>query len=164
MRSQDGRGASACTIWFDPVNAVGLFESVGTHPDFRGKGLGKAADFIGKQAYAEKAAKNTLKMARFRMNDKGVRPSKQGDPVLDKHGRVIGMVTSCAQDSEGYLLGMAMIEGNVAKAMRPSKVERLAFCHCPKSCRSPSSPLPHLARMLVPDAATVISRFPPRKS
>ncbi len=38
----DGRGASACTIWLDPLNAVGLFEPVGTHPDFQGKGLGKA--------------------------------------------------------------------------------------------------------------------------
>ncbi len=42
VRSADGRGASACTIWFDPLNAVGLFEPVGTHPDFQGKGLGKA--------------------------------------------------------------------------------------------------------------------------
>lgn len=38
----DGRGASACTIWFDSVNGVGLFEPVSTHPDFQGKGLGKA--------------------------------------------------------------------------------------------------------------------------
>jgi GNAT superfamily N-acetyltransferase len=42
VRSPDGRGASACTIWFDPVNGVGLFEPVGTHPDLQGKGLGKA--------------------------------------------------------------------------------------------------------------------------
>jgi len=42
VRSPDGRGASACTIWFDPVNGVGLFEPVSTHPDFQGKGLGKA--------------------------------------------------------------------------------------------------------------------------
>ncbi len=41
-RHADGRGASACTIWFDTVNAVGLFEPVATHPDFQGKGLGKA--------------------------------------------------------------------------------------------------------------------------
>ena len=41
VRSPDGRGASACTIWFDPMNAVGLFEPVATHPDFQGKGLGK---------------------------------------------------------------------------------------------------------------------------
>ena len=42
VRSLDGRGASACTIWFDPVNRIGLFEPVATHPDFQGKGLGKA--------------------------------------------------------------------------------------------------------------------------
>lgn len=42
VRSPNDQGASACTIWFDPVNNVGLFEPVGTHPDFRGKGLGKA--------------------------------------------------------------------------------------------------------------------------
>jgi GNAT superfamily N-acetyltransferase len=42
VRSPDGRGASACTIWFDAVNAVGLFEPVATHPDFQGQGLGKA--------------------------------------------------------------------------------------------------------------------------
>jgi ribosomal protein S18 acetylase RimI-like enzyme len=42
VRSPDGRGASACTIWFDPVNGVGLFEPVGTHPDFQGQGLAKA--------------------------------------------------------------------------------------------------------------------------
>ena len=42
VRSPDGRGAAACTIWFDPVNGVGLFEPVGTHPDFQRKGLGKA--------------------------------------------------------------------------------------------------------------------------
>ena len=42
VRSPDGRGASACTIWLDPINNVGLFEPVGTHPDFQGKGLGKA--------------------------------------------------------------------------------------------------------------------------
>ncbi len=42
VRAPDGRGASACTIWFDPVNAVGMFEPVGTHPEFQGQGLGKA--------------------------------------------------------------------------------------------------------------------------
>ena len=42
VRSPDGRGASACTIWFDEVNGVGLFEPVGTHPAFQRQGLGKA--------------------------------------------------------------------------------------------------------------------------
>ena len=42
VRAPDGRGAAACTIWFDTVNGVGLFEPVATHPDFQRMGLGKA--------------------------------------------------------------------------------------------------------------------------
>jgi ribosomal protein S18 acetylase RimI-like enzyme len=42
VRAPDGRGASACTIWLDPVNAVGLFEPVATHPAFQRQGLGQA--------------------------------------------------------------------------------------------------------------------------
>jgi len=49
VRSPDGRGASACTLWFDPVNAIGLFEPVATHPDFQGRGLGKAVMAAGLQ-------------------------------------------------------------------------------------------------------------------
>lgn len=42
VRAPDGRGAAICTIWFDVVNRVGLFEPVATHPDFQRRGLGKA--------------------------------------------------------------------------------------------------------------------------
>lgn len=37
-----GRVGSFCVIWLDPANKVGLFEPVGTHPDFQRKGLGRA--------------------------------------------------------------------------------------------------------------------------
>ena len=128
--------------------------------------INKAADFIGKQAYIEKAARNTkntlntLKLARFRMNDKGVRPSKLGDPVLDKRGRVIGTVTSCAQDTEGYLLGMALVEGNAAV-----EGASLGIVPLPERMPEPLKPFASLgSRALVPDAATVLSRFPPRKA
>jgi ribosomal protein S18 acetylase RimI-like enzyme len=36
------RFAAFCIYWLDPVNRVGLFEPVGTHPDFQRQGLGKA--------------------------------------------------------------------------------------------------------------------------
>jgi GNAT superfamily N-acetyltransferase len=42
VRAPDGRGAAACTLWYDRVNRVGLFEPVATHPDFQRLGLGKA--------------------------------------------------------------------------------------------------------------------------
>jgi mycothiol synthase len=46
VRSPDGkgaaRGAAACSIWYDEVNCIGLFEPVATHPDFQRRGLGKA--------------------------------------------------------------------------------------------------------------------------
>lgn len=42
VRSPGGRGAAACIIWLDPVNKVGLFEPVGTHPEFQRLGLGTA--------------------------------------------------------------------------------------------------------------------------
>lgn len=42
VRSPDGHGAAACTIWLDSINKVGLFEPVGTHPAFQKMGLGKA--------------------------------------------------------------------------------------------------------------------------
>jgi glycine hydroxymethyltransferase len=122
--------------------------------------LNKPADFIGKLAYAEKAAKNTLKGARFRMNDKGVRVSKLGDPILDKRGRVIGTVTSCAQDSEGYLLGLAVVEGNAALEGNTFYIIAL-----PERMPQPLKPFAAIgSRSLVPDAATVLSRFPPRKA
>jgi mycothiol synthase len=38
----DGRIGAFCIVWTDPVNQVGLFEPVGTHPDFQRKGLGRA--------------------------------------------------------------------------------------------------------------------------
>jgi ribosomal protein S18 acetylase RimI-like enzyme len=38
----DGSFAAFCIFWLDSANRVGLFEPVGTHPDFQRKGLGGA--------------------------------------------------------------------------------------------------------------------------
>jgi len=49
-------------------------------------------------------------LVRFRMNQKGVRRPNTGDPVVNKQGQVIGHVTSCSIDTEGYLLGLAIVD------------------------------------------------------
>jgi glycine hydroxymethyltransferase len=116
--------------------------------------------FIGKTAYYQKAAKATTKLSRFRMNNKGVRVPKLGDPVLDGRGRVIGTVTACALDSEGFLLGMAMIETSFG-AKDGVAINVLAI---PERVPAPLASLAPLgSRTLVPEAATVLTRFPKKK-
>jgi mycothiol synthase len=47
--SPEGNFASFCIVWADSDNKIGLFEPVGTHPDFQGRGLGKAVLTAGLQ-------------------------------------------------------------------------------------------------------------------
>lgn len=51
-----------------------------------------------------------MEVVRFRVEEKGVRVPKQGDAVTESRGRVIGQVTSCAQDTEGFLVGLAYVD------------------------------------------------------
>jgi len=37
----DGKYASCCIVWYDSDNRMGILEPVGTHPDFRRRGLGR---------------------------------------------------------------------------------------------------------------------------
>jgi glycine hydroxymethyltransferase len=122
--------------------------------------VNKASEFIGKTAYQVKVDNRSAQLMRFRMNEKGVRVSKLGDPVLDKRGRVIGTVTSCALDSDGYLLGMAYVE-NAANAVEGSSIYIMALPDRMPAALAPFAPFG--SRTLMPDVATVISRFPPRK-
>ena len=116
----------------------------------------KPAEFIGKGAYAVRAAAAKSRLVRFRMSEKGVRPSKLGDPVLDRRGRVVGTVTSCAQDTEGLLMGMALIEG----ANPPAEGATFGIVALPERLPEPLRPFaPFGARALVPDGMTVVGRW-----
>jgi len=112
--------------------------------------------FIGRQAYVarEKARKGVV--VRFRFTEKGVRMAHNGDPVLDQKGRVIGVVTSCAVDSEGYLTGQAFVELKSAQEGTPVAIYQGA----PKAASKAPAELKTGDRMLLPTPAMILSRFP----
>ena len=70
IEDENGNFASSCVIWFDEENEIGMFEPVGTHPDYTRKGLGKQLIIEGlrrlknigaKQAYVESYGANRYK-------------------------------------------------------------------------------------------------------
>jgi glycine hydroxymethyltransferase len=113
--------------------------------------------FIGREALIDNGYHTGRKVIRFRMRDKGVRVPKLGDPVTDRRGRVIGHVTSCALDLEGYLLGLAIVEKKHTKAGTPIGIFNLPARARPEKPREELEPGD---RVLLPDEAVILSRFP----
>lgn len=67
--------------------------------------------FIGKHAViARRDTELPDEICRFRLQEKGVRAIHTGAPVVDRRGRYIGVVTSCALDTAGFQLGLALID------------------------------------------------------
>ena len=114
--------------------------------------------FVGRDACLTPT--NARQVVRFRMNDKGVRRPELGDPILDRRGRVVGHVTSCAIDAEGFLLGQAVVPAEMAAAETPLLLYQTGGGQRP--IRSAAG-VTLGARLPVPDSATVLSRFPSRK-
>jgi GNAT superfamily N-acetyltransferase len=52
----DGRFASYCGMWYEPLNRIAYVEPVATDPDFRRMGLGKAAVLEGVRRCADEGA------------------------------------------------------------------------------------------------------------
>lgn len=115
--------------------------------------------FIGKSAYLEREAKRDSIITRFRMDSKGVRPPQPGDPVMDRRGRVVGVVTSCSIDSEGYQLGQVYIKEELSEPETPI----LVYGGAAKSKAKPVTELQPGDKALIPDAATILTRFPSKK-
>lgn len=116
--------------------------------------------FVGREAFLDHEAERSGSVVRFRMNEKGVRRPELGDPVLDRRGKVVGAVTSCAIDSEGYLLGQAFVPDDLATPGAQFSIYQLGGGT--RSLRVPQS-VKQGARLPVPDTATVLTRFPSRK-
>jgi glycine hydroxymethyltransferase len=111
--------------------------------------------FIGRSAFIEQEAVRNREVVRFRFDDKGVRMAHYGDPVVDRRGRVIGFVTSCAVDSQGYLLGQAALEDKYTSKGTSIGVFQSASS---RGGRAPAE-LETGDRVAIPTPATVLSRF-----
>ena len=115
--------------------------------------------FVGKQAFLAHERERDAVVTRFRMDTKGVRAPHGGDPLVDGRGRVVGTVTSCSIDSEGYSLGQAYLKLSHATEGTP------LFVFAGAASAKPGKPLGELVmgdKTLVPNPATVLSRFPKR--
>jgi glycine hydroxymethyltransferase len=114
--------------------------------------------FIGREAFIEQEDSREAEVVRFRFNEKGVRMAHYGDPLVDKRGQVIGKVTSCAVDQEGFLLGQAHVKLKYTGEGTPVAV----FQGASDEGGLVSAALKVGERVRIPTPATVISRFPER--
>lgn len=112
--------------------------------------------FIGRHAFMQKEKTRQGVVARFRFNEKGVRMAHSGDPVVDQRGRVIGVVTSCAIDSQGFLTGQAYVDLKSSTEGTPIGIFQGAAASPGKA----PSDVKIGERVLLPGAAMIISRFP----
>ncbi len=111
--------------------------------------------FVGRDALLAGEKGRTREVIRFRVGDKGVRRPQTGDPVTNRKGQLIGHVTSCSIDVEGYLLGLAIVKRQANVPGTPIAIFPLG-----------GKPLQEAAvedRAVLPVEATVLTRFPQRE-
>jgi glycine hydroxymethyltransferase len=116
--------------------------------------------FVGRSVLLDMDQKRKRELVRWRMDQKGVRRPGLQSPLVNKLGQMIGYVTSCSIDSEGYLLGLAIVDIRYAKEGTPLGIFVL-----------PEKPLPEKQKpelglgdkVLLHAGASVLSRFPAKK-
>jgi glycine hydroxymethyltransferase len=107
--------------------------------------------FIGRDALLAQEKNREREVIRFRVAEKGVRRLQTGDPVVNRKGQLIGHVTSCSIDVEGYLVGMAIGK----KQYNVPGTEIAIFPLGGKSLEEATA----ADRAVLPVAATVLPRF-----
>jgi glycine hydroxymethyltransferase len=113
--------------------------------------------FIGRKAFIENALNGSKQIVRFRMNEKGVRMPNLGDPVVNRRGKCVGAVTSCAIDSDNFLTGLAYVEKRAA-----SEGTQIGIFVQPRSGKGTEKPKGELEpgdAVQLPNWATIVPRF-----
>jgi len=111
--------------------------------------------FIGREAFIANEKQRKGKVIRFTFTEKGVRMAHNGDPVLDKRGKVIGWVTSCAVDGQGFLTGQAYLPMKYTKKDTPIYIYQSA----PKKASPIPAEMKAGNKATLPSMAMVVSRF-----
>ncbi|MCP4140184.1 MAG: serine hydroxymethyltransferase [Chloroflexi bacterium] len=111
--------------------------------------------FIGRDAYIANEKKRKNVVVRFTFADKVVRMAHNGDPVMDGRGKVIGWVTSCAVDGNGYITGQAYVPLKFAKKDTPIFIYQSAS---DKAGKAPAE-LKMGNKATLPSKALVVTRF-----
>jgi glycine hydroxymethyltransferase len=112
--------------------------------------------FVGRKAFIVREASRNGEVIRFRFTEKGIRMAHHGDPVVDQKGRVIGFVTSCAVDMEGFLTGQAFLEkDHIAEGTNISIYQGAS-----KAANKAPAELQVGDKIGLPTPAVVVSRFP----
>ncbi|MCS6910549.1 MAG: hypothetical protein NZM11_08280, partial [Anaerolineales bacterium] len=126
--------------------------------------------FIGRSAFLTQEKNRKSEVVRFRFIQKSGRMAHNGDPVLDAQGRIIGEVTCCSIDSEGYRLGQAYLTFEAgAEGTAIAVVQGAAEAYAKASPRPTTwTELEAIIRadggkVRAPEAAVVLSRFPKKK-
>jgi glycine hydroxymethyltransferase len=70
--------------------------------------------FIGKAAFMTHEQERQARLLRFRFDEEHGRLPRQGDVIVSRKGRIVGAVTSCSIDSEGWLTGLAYVQKQYA--------------------------------------------------
>lgn len=112
--------------------------------------------FVGKGAFIEHEKSRDVQVSRFRMDNKGARPAHHGDPIVDSRGRVVGVVTSCSIDTEGYQLGQALMN----KDFRSTGTQLAVFAGSARAKAKDMSNIGIGQKVTMPEPVTIVSRFP----
>jgi glycine hydroxymethyltransferase len=114
--------------------------------------------FVGRTALLAGEKQRTMEIARFRMNERGVRMPKGGDPVVNRKGRAVGWVTSAAVDVDGLILGMAYLESRYHRA--GDEIGIFSLPAKPLVEKEDKAELQPGDQIQLPDTATILTRFP----
>lgn len=117
--------------------------------------------FVGRDVLLKQDLGRTRELVRWRMNGKGVRRPGTHAPLVSKQGQMIGYVTSCSIDSEGFLLGLGIVDPRFAREGTPIGI----FVLPEKAQAEKQKPELEMGdKVLLHVEATILRRFPEKKS